>query len=247
MTHNPIICAIDTTDIDKALELASSLKNAVGAIKLGLEFFTHHGAAGVKTLEKAGLPIFLDLKFHDIPNTVSRAIQALSNLNIFMTTIHTSGGKKMMEDAAQAIADSFSLANRPSVVGVTVLTSLDINDLRSIGVEKNVDDQVFGLAKLAHNSGLDGVVCSALEIVKLREKLPKNFKLVVPGIRPAARNLAEALSGAITGKTVLNDDQKRVMTPKEAMDAGASYLVIGRPITEAADPKAAAEAILHSL
>lgn len=234
MSNNPIICALDTTDQQKALELAKALKGHVGAIKLGLEFFTYNGVAGVRMLEEAGMPIFLDLKFHDIPNTVSRAIKALSGLNIFMTTVHTSGGKRMMSDAAHAIEEAFRFAHKPSVVGVTILTSLDAGDLDTIGMHANIADQVKRLARLAHDSGLNGIVCSPHEISMIRtnSKVPQNFKLVVPGIRPA---------GSAAG------DQKRVMTPKQAMDAGATYLVIGRPITEAEHPAKAAQAIVESL
>jgi orotidine-5'-phosphate decarboxylase len=229
MTHNPIICAIDTTDINKALELASNLKSAVGAIKLGLEFFTHHGAAGVKTLEKAGLPIFLDLKFHDIPNTVAGAIRATQGFNVFLMTIHAGGGRSMMEAAMNAAQ---ILPQKPMVVGVTVLTSMDDGDLSTVGVRTNTAEQVATLATLAKASGLSGVVCSPLEIEIIRGACGKDFKLVVPGIRPAGS---------------ANGDQKRVLTPKEAVMLGANYLVIGRPITEAANPQAAAEDILKSL
>jgi len=229
MTHNPIICALDTIDTGKALTLAKSLKGSVGAIKLGLEFFTANGAPGVRELERAGIPIFLDLKFHDIPNTVAGAIKGLRGLNIFMTTIHTSGGVEMMNAAKQAAA---ALPSNPLVVGVTILTSLDTNDVTQIGYNRDAKEQALQLASLAAYAGLDGIVCSPHEVASIREKCGDDFKLVVPGIRPA---------GSASG------DQKRVMTPKEALAAGADYLVIGRPITEAPDPKAAADAILSSL
>ncbi|NBX04220.1 MAG: orotidine-5'-phosphate decarboxylase, partial [Alphaproteobacteria bacterium] len=245
MTKNPIICAIDTTDVEKAKALVEQVSESVGAIKLGLEFFTYNGVKGVEEIAKLNVPIFLDLKFHDIPNTVGRAIKALSNLdNIFMTTIHTSGGKAMMEAAAAAVTEAFQFKNEPKVVGVTVLTSMDSDDLRAIGVSKEMNQQVLDLAKLAKNSGLSGIVCSPHEILQIREHLPKNFTLVVPGIRLAGavtNSLAAALGAHINTSYVKNDDQKRVMTPREAMDAGATYLVIGRPITEAADPAAAAK------
>jgi orotidine-5'-phosphate decarboxylase len=227
LSNNPIICAVDTTDIAKAAKMAGELKGTVGALKLGLEFFTANGAAGVAKVADA--PVFLDLKFHDIPNTVSKAIAATAGINAFMLTVHTAGGRAMMEAAAAAAK---MLPKKPLVVGVTVLTSLDQNDLRTIGVNDVVSHQAKRLADLAQQSGLDGVVCSPHEIAALREQCGKDFVLVVPGIRP---------EGTAHG------DQKRVMTPKEAMDAGATYLVIGRPITEAKDPKATAEAILKSL
>ena len=229
MKHNPIICALDTTDIKKAEQLASQIKDHVCAIKLGLEFFTANGAAGVRTIEKIEIPIFLDLKFHDIPNTVAGAIKSLAGLDIFMTTIHTSGGGSMMRAAADAAK---TLPKKPFVVGVTVLTSMDEGDIKSVGVSGSVSDQVKRLALLAKQSGLDGVVCSAHEIAMLRKECDKDFTLVVPGIRPAGSDVG---------------DQKRVMTPKEAMDTGASYLVIGRPITGAENPAAAARAILDSI
>lgn len=229
MQRNPIICALDTTDPHKALTLASSLKDYVGGIKLGLEFFTANGPSGVKALEKAGIPIFLDLKFHDIPNTVAGAIRATHGLNVFMTTIHVSGGRAMMTAAMDA---AHTLPQNPLVVGVTVLTSLDDDDLTTVGVPGTASEQVAQLATLAKGSGLSGVVCSSHEIETLRQVCGEKFKLVVPGIRPEGS---------------ANGDQKRTMTPKEALRLGADYLVIGRPITEAKDSKAAAEAIFRSL
>lgn len=229
MASNPIICALDTTNPEKALKLAESLKKYVGGVKLGLEFFTANGPAGVKTLEKAGVPIFLDLKFHDIPNTVAGAIRATNGLNIFMTTIHVSGGRAMMVAAAEAAA---KLPQKPMVVGVTVLTSLDDDDLTAVGVPGSASEQVATLATLAKASGLNGVVCSSHEIESLKQVCGSKFKLVVPGIRPQGS---------------ANGDQKRTMTPKEALKLGADYLVIGRPITEAKNPQEAAETIFQSL
>jgi len=224
---NPIICAIDTVDVAVARELAQSVIGSVGAIKLGLEFFTANGVASVN--EVAGeIPLFLDLKFHDIPNTVAGAIRATAGINAFMMTVHTAGGKAMMQAAAEAAK---TLENKPLIVGVTVLTSLDAADLENIGVKVNLQDQVKRLASLAQESGLDGVVCSAHEIEIIRETCGKDFKLVVPGIRPA---------GSASG------DQKRVMTPQEAIAKGADYLVIGRPISEAKNPAQAAREIAAS-
>lgn len=232
-SHNPIICALDTTDVEKARELAEALNGSVGALKLGLEFFTANGAAGVYEAA-AGMPLFLDLKFHDIPNTVAGAIRATAGIDTFMMTVHTQGGRSMLRaaiDASMEVAATTGKA-RPMVVGVTILTSLDQADLPAIGVDHSLSDQVRMLADLAQQTGLDGVVCSPKEIAMLRERCGPDFKLIVPGIRP---------EGSAKG------DQKRTMTPREALDLGADYLVIGRPITESADPKAAAENIQRSL
>jgi len=221
---NPIICAIDTIDIATAKSLVGSVAPHIGAVKLGLEFFTANGASGVA--QAAGdFSLFLDLKFHDIPNTVAGAIRATAGINSFMMTVHTAGGKAMMQAASAAAK---TLPNMPLIVGVTVLTSLDGADLENIGVNAKLQDQVRRLASLAQESGLDGVVCSAHEIEIIRETCGKDFKLVVPGIRPAGSNIG---------------DQKRVMTPSEALAKGADYLVIGRPITEAKNPSQAAQEI----
>ena len=228
-TLNPIICAIDTVNVSEASALVQKLSGSVGAVKLGLEFFTANGKSGVAIIAGLGMPIFLDLKFHDIPNTVTGAIKATVGIEPFMMTIHTAGGYAMMKAAADAAK---ALAKPPLIVGVTVLTSLDENDLNQIGVPGGVSDQVKKLADLAQKSGLDGVVCSPHEIDVLRAQCGKDFKLVVPGIRP---------EGSASG------DQKRTLTPKEAVTKGADYLVIGRPITAEADPKLAAEKILKSL
>ncbi|MEQ1790026.1 MAG: orotidine-5'-phosphate decarboxylase [Rickettsiales bacterium] len=227
--HNPIICALDTTSVVKAKKLAKAVSESVGAIKLGLEFFTANGAEGVVKVSQAGLPLFLDLKFHDIPNTVAGAIRAIEGMNVFMLTVHVAGGKEMMMAAVEAAK---SLPYKPLIIGVTVLTSLDAENLEDIGVNNNVSDQVSKLADLAQESGLDGVVCSPYEIDVLRARCGADFKLIVPGIRP------------INSKT---DDQKRVMTPKKAMEKGADYLVIGRPITKSERPELAAEEIFDSL
>lgn len=227
--HNPIICAVDMTDISAATNLAESVRGTVGAIKLGLEFFTANGTDGVAKISQAGSPLFLDLKFHDIPNTVAGAIRAMAGMNVFMITVHTAGGKAMMVAAAEAARD---LPYKPLIVGVTVLTSLDKTDLEDIGVVNNISDQVTKLASLAQESGLDGVVCSPHEIEILRAKCGANFKLVVPGIRPHGSTLG---------------DQKRVMTPKEALAKGADYLVIGRPITKSENPSLTARYIFESL
>lgn len=231
---NPIFCALDTVDVNQAVALGRALKGAVGGIKLGLEFFCANGRDGYQAVAELGLPIFLDLKFHDIPNTVAGAIRAVAPLAPSILTIHTQGGPEMMKRAAQAAKEEADKAGvkAPSVVGVTVLTSLDDSDLTSIGVSDSPTGQVPRLAALAAECGLDGVVCSPKEISLVRGIVDESFQLVVPGIRPA---------GSSAG------DQKRVMTPTEAMSAGASVLVIGRPITGADAPRAAAEAISSSI
>lgn len=227
--NNPIICALDTTSVVSAKKMAQSLKDSVGAIKLGLEFFTANGADGVRDIAQCGLPLFLDLKFHDIPNTVAGAVRAIEGINIFMLTVHTSGGKEMMKAAVEA---ANSLPYKPLIVGVTVLTSLDSKDLEDVGIKNNFLDQVSKLADLAQESGLDGVVCSPHEIDVLRVRCGVDFKLIVPGIRL---------------RDSKKDDQKRVMIPKEAMKKGADYLVIGRPITKSENPALTAEEIFESL
>ncbi len=232
--HNPIICALDTPDIPTARAIAGDVQPHVGAIKLGLEFFTAHGAAGVKQIAEAGTPIFLDLKFHDIPNTVAKAVEATAGIDCFMMTIHTSGGAEMMRRAVSAARklESESGKPRPKIVGVTLLTSLDETDVVDIGYGRSLAEQAKRLASLAQVCGLDGVVCSPFEIEGIRAACGDDFTLVVPGIRPAGAD---------------KQDQKRVMTPKEALDAGANYLVIGRPITGADNRTNAAKAIAESL
>ncbi len=229
-----IFCALDTTDVDHAVDLALALKGTIGGIKLGLEFFCAAGPSGFRQVAETGMPLFLDLKFHDIPNTVAGAIRSVAPLAPQILTIHTQGGPAMMQAAAESAAreaDRYGL-ERPWVCGVTILTSLDDNDLGAIGVNDPVPDQVERLASLAHKNGLDGMVCSPREISLARTATSPDFKLIVPGIRP---------SGSAVG------DQKRVMTPHDAVTAGANVLVIGRPITEADDPVAAALAIAESL
>ena len=229
---NPVFAAIDTISTPVAAPLVGALAGAVGGIKLGLEFFCANGPEGIRAVMAgaAGLPLFLDLKLHDIPNTVAGAVRAVAPLSPYLLTVHAAGGQQMMRAAAEAAAEMGE--NRPRLVAVTVLTSLDQNDLAAIGVAGGVTDQAARLADLALASGLDGVVCSAHEAAALRKRLGPDAILVVPGIRPA---------GSATG------DQKRVMGPAEAMAAGATHLVIGRPITEAADPAAAARAIASEL
>ncbi len=209
-----VFVALDTPDAGRALSLAGSLAGLVGGIKLGKAFFTANGPQGVRRIAAAGLPVFLDLKFHDIPATVADAVRAALPLAPVMLTVHASGGAAMMAAAAEAAGEAG--ADRPLVLGVTVLTSLGEGDLAATGSAGPVPDQVMRLARLAQASGLDGVVCSAGEAAALRAECGADFKLVVPGIRPA---------GAAAG------DQKRTATPAEAIAAGADYLVIGRPMT----------------
>lgn len=226
-----ILVALDTTDVERAFALGRAVRGLVGGVKLGKEFFTAHGPQGVRRVAELGLPVFLDLKFHDIPNTVAGAVRAALPLRPFMLNVHGSGGAAMMR-AAAAAAREVPPEARPLVLAVTVLTSLGDEDLASVGVAGSAMDQVTRLARLAQESGLDGVVCSAREVAVLREVCGPDFKLVVPGIRPAWST---------------TDDQKRVVTPGEAVARGADYLVIGRPITGAVDPGQAAERISAEL
>lgn len=222
---SPIFVAIDTPDLDRAHAIARAVKRHAGGIKLGLEFFAANGPAGVAEIAHVGLPLFLDLKLHDIPNTVAKAVQALRPLEPAVLTVHGAGGRAMLEDAKAAAP----AATR--VVAVTVLTSLDADDLAATGINGSPHDQVERLAGLAKSAGLDGIVCSGGEVKAARKAWGNGF-FVVPGIRPA-----EGATG----------DQKRVMTPRKAMDAGASILVIGRPVTGADDPDAALRAIAATL
>jgi orotidine-5'-phosphate decarboxylase len=227
MNHNPILCAIDTAEMARARSLVEALSGAVGGVKLGLEFFAAHGPAGVRLAAGNQATVFLDLKLHDIPNTVASALRAALALDPLFVTLHCAGGAAMMRAAVAARGD-----RRTKLLGVTVLTSLDDSDLAAIGQSGPAEAQVRRLALLAQSAGLDGVVCSPHEVALLRQTCGRDFLLVVPGIRPA---------GAALG------DQKRVQTPRAAIAAGADYLVIGRPITEAADPLAAARAILAEI
>ncbi len=232
--QNPIIAALDVTTAEQALKLAQQIEPAVGAFKIGKELFVAAGPDIVHRVRDTGASVFLDLKFHDIPNTVAKAIASAVRLDVQMLTIHASGGSEMMRAAEQAAQRTASQTGRntPLVLGVTVLTSHDANTLAEIGCEANVGKQVERLAQLAVHSGLRGLVCSPLEIISLRQILPSHIQLVTPGIRTGAEKA---------------DDQKRTLTPREAMQAGASWLVIGRPIYAAENPRAAAEKILESL
>lgn len=222
---NPVYVALDTPDLAKATALAKAVAPHVGGLKIGLEFFVANGPAGVREIASLGAPIFLDVKLHDIPNTVAGAMRSLNPLGLAIVNVHSAGGSAMMTAARDAMDPA------TKVIAVTVLTSLDASDLSAIGVPDAADAQVARLAALAKTAGLDGVVCSAHEAAAIRAAWSTG-QLVVPGIRPA---------GADVG------DQKRVMTPREGLDAGASILVIGRPITGAADPAEAARAIAATL
>ncbi len=228
-----VFAAIDTADIARATRLVAALRGEVGGVKIGNELFTAQGPDGVRAVA-GGERLFLDLKFHDIPNTVAGAVRSAVHLRPFCLTLHASGGRAMMQAAAEAAretAEELAVA-RPRLLGVTVLTSLDADDLEAVGQPGPVADQVRRLAGLAQESGLDGVVCSPREIAALRADRGPGFILLVPGIRPVW-----AASG----------DQKRVTTPGDAIAAGADYLVIGRPITAQADPRAAARRIAEEL
>ena len=220
-----IIVALDFADRERVRALVSQLDPSRCRLKVGKELFTHAGPGMVSELCTGGFEVFLDLKFHDIPNTVARACQVAADLGVWMVNVHASGGRKMLEAARDAV----SRADRPPLlIAVTVLTSLDIGDLREIGWQGSVEDQVVRLAELTHSSGLDGVVCSPLEVALLRARFGNDFQLVTPGIRPTGSGM---------------NDQSRTLTPRQALDAGANYLVVGRPITGADDPLAALAAI----
>ena len=214
---NPIFVAIDTPDLARATDIASAVRGHAGGVKLGLEFFSAQGPEGVRRIAGLGLPIFLDVKFHDIPNTVAKAVDALAPLDPAILTVHAAGGHEMLLAAKRAAPPT------TKVVAVTLLTSLDAADLNDLGIERSPADQVARLAWVARDAGVDGIVCSGAEVADARTAWPKGF-FVVPGIRPA---------GADVG------DQKRIVTPARALDEGASVLVIGRPITDAPDPQRA--------
>src|SRR5687767_4089698 len=220
-----IYVAIDTADLDRAKAIATAVRSVAGGLKLGLEFFAANGPSGVAELGELGLPIFLDLKLHDIPNTVAKAVQALAPLEPAIMTVHAAGGLAMLENAKAAASA------RTRIVAVTVLTSLDQKDLAAAGVKGTASEQVARLADLARSAGLDGIVCSGEEVGAARKTWPDGF-FVVPGVRPQGGASA---------------DQKRVVTPRGAIDDGASILVIGRPITDADDPSAAVRAIAATL
>lgn len=226
---SPIIVALDYPDAESALSLVDRLDPALCRLKVGKEMFTHLGPSFVEGLMKRGFDVFLDLKFHDIPNTVARACAAAAGLGVWMMNVHASGGRRMMEAAREALEP---FEQRPLLIAVTILTSLSAEELAEIGFQGSPEDNVRRLAALTQSAGLDGVVCSPREAAALRSERGGDFLLVTPGVRPAGADIG---------------DQRRVMTPADAMAAGSSYLVIGRPITGAPDPLAALKDILGSL
>ncbi len=228
-TTSPVIVAMDYSDLASVEALADQLDPGQCRLKVGKELFTHCGPQVVRSIQDRGFDVFLDLKFHDIPNTVAGAVKAAADLGVWMVNVHASGGARMMEAAKEALANYQSA---PSLIAVTVLTSMEQQDLKGVGLDCPPIDQVVRLARLTKECGLDGVVCSAQETDILRKEIGSDFQLVTPGIRPA-----NAEQG----------DQRRVATPASAMASGSSYLVIGRPITQHANPLAALEAINKEL
>ena len=221
-----IIVALDFPQAASALALAERLEPALCRLKVGKELFTTAGPQLVEKLQQRGFEVFLDLKFHDIPNTTAQACKAAAALGVWMVNVHALGGRKMMETAREALANN---AQRPKLIAVTILTSMAQEDLSGIGIQDSPAQMVSRLAQLTRDSGLDGVVCSAQEAAALRQQCGKDFCLVTPGIRPAH---------------AAANDQSRIMTPQAALQAGSSYLVIGRPITQAPDPLQALQDIL---
>ena len=220
-----IIVDIDTIDTNEALKITKLIPD-VGAFKLGLEYFCANGPKGISKISETGVKIFLDLKFHDIPNTVAGAIRASLNLEPYMMTVHLSGGYNMLHRTMEEVKEYCSKKSlkRPLILGVSVLTSIDNSDFSALGIKGKVEDQVVRLAKLAEYAGLDGLVCSAKELKIVKREVGKNLILVTPGIRPAGGEI---------------NDQKRILTPAQAIKDGANFLVIGRPITSVDDPKEA--------
>lgn len=230
-TDPKVIVALDFASETEALSLVEQLSPTQCRLKVGKEMFTYFGPAFVKRLVTGGFEVFLDLKFHDIPNTVAKACLAAADLGVWMLNVHASGGSDMMNKANQALLDSFG-SDKPKLIAVTVLTSMDAGQLKATGVTVTPQQQVMHLADLAQQAGLDGVVCSAQEAQSLKNELGQDFLLVTPGIRPQGSE---------------QDDQKRIMTPPQAVAAGVDYMVIGRPITQAAQPAEALEKIIASL
>ena len=221
MSQKKIIVALDSNNLNNTVSLVRNLKNDTYAFKIGYEFFLNFGIHGYKSIQQENVKIFLDLKLHDIPNTVANACRVAADLDVWMLNIHAAGGRNMMEAAYESLTKSRRSKNPPLLIAVTLLTSISSDDLLELGITKSVKDQVLLLSKLAKSSGLDGVVCSGIEVSKLRHELGKDFCLVTPGIRLDDLN---------------SDDQKRIMSPHDAIKAGSNYLVIGRPITGASNP-----------
>ena len=223
---SPVVIALDFKDKASTLNLVDQLQPDLCRLKVGKELFVRCGPDLVKELIDKGFDVFLDLKFHDIPNTVAAACQAAADLGVWMVNVHASGGRKMMQAAREAIAAS---SHQPLLIGVTVLTSLSREDIAETGLDIEPQQQVLRLAKLAKDSGLDGVVCSPLEAALLKQQVAEDFCLVTPGVRPAGSDIG---------------DQQRIMTPAKALQAGSDYLVIGRPITASSDPLKSLQAII---
>jgi len=226
MSDPKIIVALDYSKASQVLDLVRQLEPSLCRLKVGKELFTSAGPQLVEQLQKRDFDVFLDLKFHDIPNTTAQACKAAAALGVWMVNVHALGGKRMMEAAREALEN---VQHRPKLIAVTVLTSMAQEDLHDIGINSSPAHMVSLLAGLVHQSGLDGVVCSAQEAASLRQQCGEDFCLVTPGIRPA---------------NAASDDQSRIMTPRAALEAGSSYLVIGRPITQAPDPLRALQDIL---
>lgn len=228
--QTPVVVALDFEQQNQALNLVSQLDPALCRLKVGKEMFTHFGPQFVQQLQQRNFDVFLDLKFHDIPNTVAKAIKAAADLGVWMVNVHASGGSKMMSAARESLVSYGT--DKPHLIAVTVLTSMEQADLTELGITLTPAQQVLKLAALTQQAGLDGVVCSAQEATLLKQQCGKDFMLVTPGIRPASSS---------------QDDQKRVMTPAEAVIAGVDYMVIGRPITKAAQPLDALHAIVREI
>lgn len=228
-TTSPIVVAMDFNDAASCLQLASRLNPSQCRLKIGKELFTVAGPQLVGALMDKGFDVFLDLKYHDIPNTVAKAVKAAADLGVWMVNVHASGGRRMLEAAKEAVDTS---EHPPLLIAVTVLTSMTKDDLLSVGLDIEPEEQVMRLAQLTKESGFDGVVCSAMEAQRLKSTFGQEFCLVTPGIRPAG-------SAA--------DDQRRIVTPQDAVNNGSDYLVIGRPITQAQDPAQVCEDIFQSL
>jgi len=228
---NRLVVVLDYPDLDSALVMADNLDPGLCRVKVGKELFTRAGPEVLHALKSRGFEVFLDLKYHDIPNTVAQAVLAAAEAGVWMVNVHASGGARMMKAARDAL-DKVPSESRPLLIGVTVLTSMNQEELNALGVPGSLEDQVIRLASLAKDSGLDGVVCSALEAARIKQVCGQDFVTVTPGIRPAGSSA---------------DDQTRIMTPAQAVQSGADYLVIGRPITAASDPMEAAKHILAEI
>lgn len=225
----PVIVALDYPNAEQALMMARQLNPAQCRVKVGKELYTRCGPAILESLHELGFEVFLDLKFHDIPNTTANAVAVAAELGVWMVNVHASGGERMMQACVDKLA---AYSKPPLLIGVTVLTSMERQDLVGLGLDLEPIEQVRRLARLSQESGLDGIVCSSQEVSVLRDELGKDFKFVTPGIRPAFAS---------------SDDQKRIMTPREALEAGSDYLVIGRPITKASDPMDALSKVLEEV